>query len=101
MHWNTHSTKAHCIRFINCCLAAPFPVPASARHHDWALAPGLACWGMQLRRVSFKRLAVVNDDQWPAHQLHQPEPAFEGLGVQVVAMMMSSNWNVKDVTTKY
>ena len=60
MHWNTHSTKAHYIRFINCCLAGPLPVPASARHHDWALA--LACW----RRVSFARLSVVkfwDDDQ--------------------------------------
>jgi hypothetical protein len=58
MHWNTHSTKAHYIRFINCCLAAPLPVPASAIHHNnWALA--LACCGMQLRRVSFARLAVV------------------------------------------
>ncbi len=29
------------------------------------------------------------------------EWAFEGLGVQVVVLMISSNWNVKDVTTKY
>ncbi len=43
MHWNTHSTKVHYISFINCCLAGPLPVPASALHHDWALA--LACWG--------------------------------------------------------
>ena len=52
-------------RFINC-LAGPLPVPASALHHwhDWALA--LACWGMQLRRVSFERHSVVkfwDDDQ--------------------------------------
>ena len=65
MHWNTYSTKAHYIGFINC-LAGPLPVPASALHHwhDWALA--LACWGMQLRRVSFERLSVVkfwDDDQ--------------------------------------
>ena len=65
MHWNTYSTKAHYIRFINC-LAGPLPVPASALQHwhDWALA--LACWGMQLRRVSFERLSVVkfwDDDQ--------------------------------------
>jgi hypothetical protein len=57
MHWNAHSTKAHNIRFIKCCLAAPLPVPASAQHHNWALA--LACWGMQLLRVSFALLAVV------------------------------------------
>ncbi len=64
MHWNTHSTKAHYIRFINCCLAASLPVPASAWHHDWALAPALACWGMQLRRVSFARLAIVKLQRW-------------------------------------
>jgi hypothetical protein len=29
------------------------------------------------------------------------EWAFEGLGLQVVASMMSSNWNVEDVTAKY
>ncbi len=56
-----HSTnlKARYKRFINCCLAGPLPVPASAWHHDcqWALA--LACWGMQLLRVSFALLSVV------------------------------------------
>jgi hypothetical protein len=57
LHWNMHSTKAHYIMFINCCLTGPLPVPASARHHDWAFA--LACWGMQLLRVSFERLSVV------------------------------------------
>ncbi len=62
MLWNTHSTKAHYIRFINCCLAGPLPVPASAWHYDWALA--LACWGMQLRRVSFARLTVVKLPRW-------------------------------------
>ena len=31
MHQHMHWTKAHYIRFINCCLAAPLPVPASAR----------------------------------------------------------------------
>ncbi len=62
MHWNTNSTKAHYIRFINCCVAAPLPVPASARHHNWAFV--LACWGMQLWPVSFARLAVVKLPRW-------------------------------------
>jgi hypothetical protein len=29
------------------------------------------------------------------------EWAFEGLGLQVVALMMSRNWNVENVTAKY
>jgi hypothetical protein len=29
------------------------------------------------------------------------EWVFEGLGLQVVALMMSSNWNVEEVTAKY
>jgi hypothetical protein len=29
------------------------------------------------------------------------EWVFEGLGLQVVVLMMSSNWNVEDVTAKY
>jgi hypothetical protein len=29
------------------------------------------------------------------------EWAFEGLGLQVVVSMMSSNWNVEGVTAKY
>jgi hypothetical protein len=27
--------------------------------------------------------------------------AFEGLGLQVGALMMSSNWNVEDISAKY
>ncbi len=29
------------------------------------------------------------------------EWVFEGLGLHVVVLMMSSNWNVEDVTAKY
>jgi hypothetical protein len=29
------------------------------------------------------------------------EWAFEGLGLQGVALMMSSNWNIEEVTAKY
>ena len=63
------------------------------------LAGGCSCGGSALHDSLSS--SYRDDDQWPAHQLHQPEPAFEGLGVQVVAMMMSSNWNVKDVNAKY
>ncbi len=45
LHWNTHSTKAHYIRFINCCLAGPLPVPASVLHHDWAVGTCAALLG--------------------------------------------------------
>jgi hypothetical protein len=50
-------------------------------------------------------------DQWPAR--HQPlqgqcrqyiagsEWAFEGLGLQVGVLIMSSNWNVEEMTAKY
>ncbi len=113
MHWNTHSTKAHYIRFINCCLQAPLPVPASARHHDWVLA--LACWGIMgcscggsalhdspssssEMMISSLPTSSASPSQWC---IARGEWAFEGLGVQVVALMISNNWNVKDDTTKY
>jgi hypothetical protein len=35
------------------------------------------------------------------HCIARGEWAFEGLGLQVVVLMMSSNWNVEDVTAKY
>jgi hypothetical protein len=42
----------------------------------------------------------VSDTGTIPHRLRTHFPG-EGLGVQVVALMISSNWNVKDVTTKY
>jgi hypothetical protein len=102
MHWNTHSTKAHYIRFINCCLAAPLPVPASARHHDWALARWLAggcsCGWSALHdsqssssemMISNLLTSSANPSQWC---IARGEWTFEGLGAQVVALMSSSNW---------
>ncbi len=80
-------------------------MPASAQHHDWALAPALACWGMQLLLVSFARSAILKLQRWWSVACSPAAPAGASdalrLGVQVVALMMSSNWNVKDVTTNY
>ncbi len=44
MHWGMHWTKAHYIRFINCCLATPLPVTArlAVPVHDFTT--GLLCW---------------------------------------------------------
>ncbi len=81
MPWNTHSTKAHCIRFSHCCLAAPLPVPASAWHHDSnttgrlrrrGLAGGCSCSWSALHDLLSS--SCQDDDQWPAHQRYQPEP---------------------------
>jgi hypothetical protein len=35
------------------------------------------------------------------HAHGDSEWVFEGLGLQVVALMMSRNWNVEEVTAKY
>ncbi len=60
---------------------------------------------MPLRLVSFARLAVVKLPRWWSVSCSPAAPARASgafqLGVQDVTLMMSSNWNVKDVTTKY
>ncbi len=55
-------------------------------HHDLSL---VHC-GLLASRTNHSR-------QWFAHS----KCVLEGLGLQVGALMMSSNWNVKDMTTKY
>ncbi len=87
-------TGAHYIRFIKCWLAAPLPVPASARLHDWVLA--LACWRMQLQLVSFARLAVIElPRRWSvACSPAAPAPACDAL------LMANGRLNLKDLGFK-
>ncbi len=63
---------------------------------------------MPLRRVSSPLLAdmMISDlftcSNRPSLQCTVcDEWAFEGLGLQLVALMMSSNWNIEDVIAKY
>ncbi len=98
MHQHMHSTKAHYIRFINCCLAAPLPVPASARPGAGAGLLGDAAAEGPLGPTR------LHDDQWPARNALcvASSNGREGLELQdMVLIMMSSNWNVEDVTAKY
>ncbi len=79
MHQHMHWTKAHYIRFIDCCLAAPLPVPASARPGAGAgllgdaAVEGLLC------------PTRLHDDQWPASD---------------ALCVASSNGRLKDLSLK-
>jgi hypothetical protein len=62
---------------------------------------------MQLLRVSFARLAdmmiiglLIISSTTSLQALHMANGRL-GLDLQVVALLMSSYWNVQDVTTKY
>ena len=90
MHQHMCWTNAHYIRFIDCCLAAPLPVPASARHHDCAGLLGDAAAAGQLCTTRRRQVAEMmfsglltsstSPSQWC---IARGEWAFEGLGVQV------------------
>jgi hypothetical protein len=77
MHQHMHLTNAHYIRFINCCLAAPLPVPASARPGAGAGLLGAAEGPLCPTRL--------HDDQWPARD---------------ALCVASSNGRLKDLSFK-
>ncbi len=110
MRQHTYWSKSHYRRFIKCCLSAP--LPASAR-----LGAGAGLLVIQMWRVSFAWLAAIMISgllasstshsrrcialsEW-AFEGMGVSTAFEGLGLQVGALMMSSNWNVEDISAKY
>jgi hypothetical protein len=72
--------------------------------HDWALALaclGIQMWGGQWLAAIMISVLLASSTSHCRQCVARSEWVFKGLGLQVGVLIMSSNWNVEEMTAKY